>query len=136
MKPNLTHVALHVSDLDKSIDFYTTYCELHISHDRSDVHGGRVVWMSEAGREHEFIFVMISGGPKRPVLDADFAHLGFALGSRDAIDRIAERGRAGGCLAWEPRQEAYLVGYYCGLSDPDGQVVEFSYGQPLGPGSD
>ena len=136
MRPNLTHVALHVSDIQKSIDFYRSYCELHLTHDRSDVHGGRVVWMGEDGREEEFIFVMISGGPKRALLEADFAHLGFALESRDAVDRIAARGRADGCLAWEPRQDPYPVGYYCGLRDPDGQVVEFSYGQPLGPGVD
>lgn len=136
MKPNLTHVALHVSDIEKSIVFYKTYCELHITHDRTDSHGGRVVWMGEEGREHELIFVMISGGPKREVLDRDFAHLGFALESREAIDRIASRGRAGGCLAWEPVREPYPVGYYCGLRDPDGQVIEFSYGQPLGPGSE
>jgi hypothetical protein len=28
------------------------------------------------------------------------------------------------------------VGYYCGLRDPDGNSVEFSYGQPLGPGAE
>ncbi|MCZ6873564.1 MAG: VOC family protein, partial [bacterium] len=26
-------------------------------------------------------------------------------------------------------------GYYCGVRDPDGNMVEFSYGQPLGPGA-
>ena len=38
-------------------------------------------------------------------------------------------------LLWAPRQEAFPVGYYCGLVDPDGQYVEFSFGQPLGPGA-
>ena len=38
--------------------------------------------------------------------------------------------------AWAPRQEPYPVGYYCGLKDPDGNFVEFSYGQPLGPGAE
>jgi len=40
-----------------------------------------------------------------------------------------------GCLLWAPREEPYPVGYYCGLRDPDGNAVEFSYGQPLGPGA-
>ncbi len=52
-----------------------------------------------------------------------------------AVDAIAERARAAGILEWEPRQEPYPVGYYCGLRDPDGNFVEFSYGQPLGPGA-
>ena len=41
-----------------------------------------------------------------------------------------------GCLIWPPRDEPYPVGYYCGLRDPAGNNVEFSYGQPLGPGSE
>ncbi|MDO8695654.1 MAG: VOC family protein, partial [Pseudomonas sp.] len=37
---------------------------------------------------------------------------------------------------WPPRDEPYPVGYYCGVRDPAGNYVEFSYGQPLGPGSE
>ena len=40
-----------------------------------------------------------------------------------------------GYLVWEPREEPYPVGYYCGIRAPDGNMVEFSYGQPLGPGA-
>ncbi|MCX4198148.1 sugar phosphate nucleotidyltransferase [Methylobacterium organophilum] len=32
--------------------------------------------------------------------------------------------------------EPYPVGYYCGVRDPAGNYVEFSYGQPLGPGAE
>lgn len=135
--PVLTHIALHVSDIEASVAFYADYCTMHITHDRSDAQAGnRVVWMAEPGREQKMIFVFISGGPTRPVLDRDFAHVGFALESREAVDAIAARGEAAGILSWSARQEDYPVGYYCGLSDPDGQVVEFSYGQPLGPGAE
>ena len=41
-----------------------------------------------------------------------------------------------GGMSWPPVDEPYPVGYYCGLRDPDGNFVEFSYGQPLGPGAD
>ena len=58
--------------------------------------------------------------------------LGFALESRKSVDAIAERAREEGILAWEPKQEPYPVGYYCAVKDPDGNFVEFSYGQPLG----
>ena len=47
----------------------------------------------------------------------------------------AEAARSG-CLIWPPRDEPYPVGYYCGLRDPNGNYVEFSYGQPLGPGAE
>ena len=49
---------------------------------------------------------------------------------------VAAKAKAAGCLIWEPRQEPYPVGYYCGVRDPDGNAVEFSYGQPLGPGAE
>ena len=136
MRPTLTHIALHVCDLEASIAFYCDYCRLEVTHDRTDASTGtRVVWMAEPGRERDFILVFISGGPERPALERDFAHLGFALASKDEVDIVAERARTAGCLVWEPRQEPYPVGYYCGLQDPAGQFVEFSYGQALGPGA-
>jgi catechol 2,3-dioxygenase-like lactoylglutathione lyase family enzyme len=96
----------------------------------------RVVWMAEPGREKEFIFVMVSGGPGKQQAATDYSHFGFALESRAAVDAIADQARAAGYLVWEPREEPYPVGYYCGVRDPDGHMVEFSYGQPLGPGAE
>ena len=87
------------------------------------------------GRETDFIFVLISGGPGRDQGERDFSHFGFALESRVEVDAIADKATAAACLAWPPRDEPYPVGYYCGLRDPDGNFVEFSYGQPLGPGA-
>lgn len=137
MRPVLTHIALHVRDLPASVRFYTELCDLRCVHRRGDpLRPGAVVWLAEENREREFILVLISGGPLRAVEGNDFSHLGFALESRDAVDRIAERGRKAGRLAWPPRDEPYPVGYYCGLQDPDGSFVEFSYGQPLGPGAE
>ena len=134
MLPSLTHLALHVQDLERCIEFYRTYCCMQIVHDRMDG-GKRVVWLAEPGREDEFILVLIPGGPGRNQADNDFSHLGFALESRAAVDAIAAKAREAGILEWEPRDEPYPVGYYCGVRDPDGCFVEFSYGQPLGPGA-
>jgi len=137
MQPALTHVAMHVRHFEACIEFYISYCGMQIVHERAMVDpGDRVVWLAEHGREKELIFVLIPGGPDRPIVERDFAHLGFALDSRQAVDRIAERGREAGCLAWEPVEEPYPVGYYCALRDPEGTFIEFSYGQPLGPGAD
>ncbi len=133
MTAALTHLALHVADLDKCLEFYQHYCELEIVHDRLD-QGKRIVWMAEPGKDDDFILVFIPGGPRRDQRDDDFSHLGFALDSREAVDDIAARASADGILEWEPRDEPYPVGYYCGVKDPDGNFVEFSFGQPLGPG--
>ena len=88
------------------------------------------------GKEHEFIFVLMPGGQPRQLADEDYSHFGFALDSRAAVDALAARAQAAGCLIWPPRDEPYPVGYYCGVRDPAGNYVEFSYGQPLGPGSE
>jgi catechol 2,3-dioxygenase-like lactoylglutathione lyase family enzyme len=130
-----THVALHVRDLEASVAFYRDFCGLGIVQERVE-HGERIVWMAESGRERELIFVLIPGGPGREIREGEFGHLGFAVASKAEVDEIAERARALGCLAWPPRQDPYPVGYFCGLQDPDGTFVEFSYGQPLGPGAE
>jgi catechol 2,3-dioxygenase-like lactoylglutathione lyase family enzyme len=132
--PTLTHIALHVRDLDACIRFYQTYAQMQLTHDRvSD--GKRIVWMAEPGKENEFIFVLIPDGPGRDQSAGDFSHLGFAVESRESVDAIADAGRAEGILEWEPCQDPFPVGYYCGVRDPDGNFVEFSFGQPLGPGA-
>ena len=135
MTPALTHLALHVRDLEACVAFYRGFCAMRIVHERDDGAGGRVVWLAEPGRESAFIFVLLAGGPGRDQGDRDYSHFGFALENRTAVDAIAEKGKVAGCLVWPPREEPYPVGYYCGLRDPDGNFVEFSYGQPLGPGA-
>jgi catechol 2,3-dioxygenase-like lactoylglutathione lyase family enzyme len=134
MRPILTHLALHVRDLDTSIAFYHDYCGMQVVHERV-TDGRRVIWLAEPGREQEFIFVLVPGGQGKPQAATDYSHLGFALESRAAVDAIADKAQAAGYLVWEPREEPYPVGYYCGIRAPDGNMVEFSYGQPLGPGA-
>ncbi len=134
MSPAFTHLALHVRDADACLRFYQTYAQMRLTHDRIS-HGKRIVWLAEPGKETEFIVVLIPGGPGREQNSSDFSHLGFAVDSKEAVDAIADKARAEGILEWEPRQEPYPVGYYCGVRDPDGNLVEFSFGQPLGPGA-
>lgn len=135
MPPTLTHLALHVPDLDACVAFYQRFCAMRVIHERAGK-GSRIVWMAEPGKEHSFIFVIMPGGQARQLADDDYSHFGIALNSRAQVDAVAAQARAAGCLIWEPRDEPYPVGYYCGLRDPAGNYVEFSYGQPLGPGAE
>ncbi|UZT76046.1 VOC family protein [Ectopseudomonas chengduensis] len=135
MRPTLTHLALHVPDLDACIAFYQRFCGMQVIHERPGK-GTRIVWMAEQGKEHQFIFVIMPGGQNRNLAANDYSHFGFALESREAVDAIAAKAQAAACLIWEPRQGDIYTGYYCGLRDPAGNYVEFSYGQPLGPGSE
>lgn len=135
MRPTLTHVALHVPDLQACIDFYEQFCGMRIIHERAGK-GSKIVWMAEPGKEHQFIFVIMPGGTARHLAADDYSHFGFALDSHQQVDAVARQAELAGCLIWAPREEPYPVGYYCGLRDPAGNSVEFSYGQPLGPGAE
>ena len=76
------------------------------------------------------VLVMFDADAGRPQpLMRPFGHLGIELPTRADVDEIAERGRAAGCLEWEPTQLPFPVGYVCALRDPDGNVVEFSFDQ-------
>lgn len=134
LHPRLTHLALHVTDIDACIEFYQYYCHMEISHERCTGHQ-RIVWMAEPEREKEFVFVLMNGGRNLNLSKDDYRHFGFAVASRVLVDDIAPRAKMRGDLVWPPRDEPYPVGYYCGLRDPNGNYVEFSYGQPLGPGA-
>ncbi len=65
MTPNLTHLALHVRDLEACVAFYREFCAMEIVHERGD-QGQRIVWLAEPGRGEEFIFVLLPGGPVCP----------------------------------------------------------------------
>jgi catechol 2,3-dioxygenase-like lactoylglutathione lyase family enzyme len=94
-----------------------------------------IVWMAEPGRSEDFVFVIMEGGDDLKLSDQDYRHFGFAMDSRAAVDKVSEQAEKDGCLVWPPQQEPFPVGYYCGIRDPNGNYVEFSYGQPLGPGA-
>ena len=131
-RPRLTHVALPCSDLDRSLDFYTSVTPLVVVA-RNEDEGGRSAWLSNPGQARDpFVVVLVepagaSGAPGATL--APFAHIGIEVPERADVDRIAERGRELGCLHWAPRHVAEHVGYVCALVDPDGNVVEFSHGQ-------
>ena len=130
-------MALHVEDLEATIDFYRRYCGLEIVHERGKRDDAdRVVWIAEPGRSSELVLVVMEGGERHRQADRDYGHLGFAVEGPEEVLRIAELARAEGRLAWEPTHEPYPVGFYCGVRDPRGAVVEFSFGQPLGPGAE
>jgi catechol 2,3-dioxygenase-like lactoylglutathione lyase family enzyme len=137
MRPLLTHIALHVRDMDASLAFYQSYCSLEIIHDRGGDGGKRVVWLGGPEKAKGAVVVLLAGGPGRAQdLSRDFSHIGFALKSRDAVEAVARRAEAEGLLAWPVREDPFPAGTYCGVRDPDGNAVEFSYGQPLGPGAE
>lgn len=134
--PRWTHVALRVDDIDASIEWYTTHTPLALL-DRREDEFGFGAWLAHPEPSQDpFILVLAHFFPATdPFADAPkevlapFAHLGMELPTRDAVDRAAARAEAAGCLAVPPRQMPDPVGYICMVSDPDGNMIEFSFDQ-------
>ena len=132
MKLAFTHCALHVQDLERSIRFYERFCGLRVVRRHGEGDEGAVAWLSEEGREEQFVLVLVSGGNRQERKGGDMTHYGFGVEKREDVDAIAADAGETGCLYWEPRELPPPVGYLCALEDPDGYIVEFSYGQPFG----
>ena len=131
MNPKFTHVALLVSDVDKTADFYIKYCNLKVVSRRMDPNTGlRVIWL---GQDLKFVIVAFEG-EKKPMqsLAKPLSHLGFSLESKEEVDKISEIAKQEGLLNYGPIFIDADVGYICEILDPDRNSVEFSFGQKLG----
>jgi catechol 2,3-dioxygenase-like lactoylglutathione lyase family enzyme len=132
MRPVLTHIALGVRDLDRTVAFYRKHVRLHVVHERQDA-GRRVVWLGERVQDPHFVLVLFPVEGEPPPGPTTLQHLGFAVASRAEVDAAAATARDAGVLALEPVYAGPIVGYFCILTDPDGNAVEFSHGQPINP---
>lgn len=127
-----THVALQVRDIERSVAFYGRYCEMKVIHDRTDPEVNRVVWLGWGEDPPAFVIVLIAA-PYEQNRQPPWQHIGMAVGSRAEVDAVYARAQADGLTdLWEPFDAGEIVGYYCGLPDPDGNMVEFSFGQRIG----
>ena len=125
----LTHIALPVSDVDKSIEFYSKYAGMQVVHRRIDAAAGvAVVWLSDGTRP--FVIVLIQTNSVHPVL-SPLAHLGVGCKSREYMDSLCDSARQEGVLVDEPKDSGYPIGYWAFLRDPDGHTLELSYGQEI-----
>ncbi|NEQ51031.1 MAG: VOC family protein [Leptolyngbya sp. SIO3F4] len=126
----LTHVALPVSNVERSIEFYHTYANMQVVHRRIDTETGiPVVWLSDKTRP--FVIVLIQSESVHSVLSA-MAHLGVGCRSREGLDALCEKAKQEGILLKAPQDSGYPIGYWAFLSDPDGHTLELSYGQEVG----
>jgi lactoylglutathione lyase len=128
MSVRWTHITINVSDLERSIEFYTSLCGLSIVRDRR-LEGRHNVWLgpeTAAGEDPVFVLVIVQDEVKHR-LD----HFGFQCDSREDVDRIAELARKQNILVEPPTDVGGIVGYFTMVRDPDGHVVEFTAGQPL-----
>src|SRR5438045_587695 len=81
-----THIALQVTDIDRSVAFYAKYAAMQVIHRRSDRESGsEVAWIGDLTRP--FVVVLIKSEEVTARL-SPFAHLGVGCSSRDDVDRL------------------------------------------------
>lgn len=128
MPTRWTHITINASDLNASIEFYTSVCGLSIVRDRRP-EGRHNVWLGPStppGEDPIFVLVIVQDEVKQR-LD----HFGFQCDSREEVDRIAREAGKSGTLVEPPTDIGGVVGYFAMVRDPDGHLVEFTFGQPL-----
>lgn len=129
MATRWTHITITVSDFERSIEFYTSFCGLSVVRDRRREGGGGTVWLgpeTPPGKNPTYVLVLGQGE-----VTSRMDHLGFQCALREQIDEMAERGRQLGILVEPPTDAGGSVGYFTMLRDPDGHLVEFTHGQPI-----
>ncbi len=125
MVERLDHIAMLTPDVERAKRFYCDWAGMRVIHDRRDADTGhQVAWVRLAGDPNALVIVMVQSNEQRPGGWMD--HFGFHVTSRAEVDAIAERARAAGLLVEEPQYAGPVVGYYCMIKDPDGNLLEFS----------
>jgi catechol 2,3-dioxygenase-like lactoylglutathione lyase family enzyme len=135
----LTHVALLVGDVEASLAFYARYAAMQVAHQRADAAtGSRVAWITDHTRPFVIVLVEARASVPRRLqrlvgrLTPGVQHLGVGCASREEVDRLCDEARREGRLRRGPTDSGYPVGYWAFIDDPDGHILEISFGQEVG----
>ena len=123
----LTHVALPVAELDRSVGFYAEYAGFEVVHQRGEP-GERVAWLSDLTRP--FVVVLLEHAVDHRL--GGWSHLGVGVGSRAEVDDALARAAGAGHATDGPHESGPPVGYWGIIVDPDGHNLELAHGQEVG----
>lgn len=128
MTARFTHITFNVANYGRSIAFYRDVCDMDVVRDRR-LEGGSTVWMGPRGSNVDapsYVFVLVEGE-----VSSKLDHLAFQCDQREEVTAKAALGASLNLLHTGPIDEGGSVGYYTMLHDPDGHLVEFTFGQPI-----
>jgi catechol 2,3-dioxygenase-like lactoylglutathione lyase family enzyme len=127
----LSHVALPVSDLERSIAFYRRFADMEVVHRRIGHDGVQVAWLSDLTRPFVVVLLQNPAGVADSRLGG-WAHLGVGCASRDEVDHRLVTASAEGYEVLGPCDDGPPVGYWGLVVDSDGHNLELAYGQQVG----
>lgn len=127
MSTTLTHMALHVCDLEASLDFYKGWGDMV---DVSPLADQKSPWLSSRGDEGKFALVLVPGAtkPGKTVPDCDpepKTCLGFSVETKQRLKQIYNQVAAKAPIvqAYEETADGARASFR--VEDPNGYVVEF-----------
>jgi catechol 2,3-dioxygenase-like lactoylglutathione lyase family enzyme len=125
MIERLDHIAMLTADPERAAQFYTEWAGMRVIHQRQDPGSShRVSWVRLAHDQSGLIIVLVESDER--VAKGRMDHFGFHVSSRADVDEIAGWARDAGILVDEPQYAGPVVGYFCTIKDPDGNLLEFS----------
>ena len=129
------NMSLHVSDMQASHEFYRTWAGLELAHVGRETLSCR---LTTPGQDKPFQLVLCSDSAcndascRAAPKSGDISHIGIAVQSIEELKDIYNRAVAKNIINWPLQERPFPAGTLFSIKDPDGNTVEFSYGQPLG----
>lgn len=123
----LTHVALQVSDLDRSLEFYRCFADMSPVHRRTTSDGMRIAWITDHTRP--FVIVLLETTVTHVL--GGWNHIGIGVDSTDEVDRRLAVAAAQGRPTMGPEDDGPPTGYFGIIVDPDGHNLEIAFGQEV-----
>ncbi|BAY15462.1 glyoxalase/bleomycin resistance protein/dioxygenase [Anabaenopsis circularis NIES-21] len=124
-----THIALGVTDINKSIAFYQKYAGMKVVHRRTDeTNQLEVAWISDLTRPFVIVLLQLDQAQCQP---SSGFHLGVACQSREEVDYLCNEAKLENLLQEGPHDWGSPVGYWAFIRDPDGYQLEVAYGQEV-----
>lgn len=126
--PRLTHIGLPVTDLAKSIAFYEKWAKMKVQ-ERPDA-GIKAARLAQ--NKGDFAISLLEMPVQQALPMPGVMHIGLDCASKAEVDKLATAAKKAGILIAGPTDSGTDLGYQVYVSDPDGNSIEFSFGQTAG----
>ena len=120
------HILFKVRDADVSIRFYREYLGMGAVNDQRDSEGNRVVWLRFSENPDAPMFVLAEDTrlKKTQVPQSSMQYFSFRLPDLKPVEEISAKAQKDNCLVEPAKYGGHSRGYFCVISDPDGNLLQ------------